>query len=66
MPVWAVVLNLPVELIWFSIAFGLVTAAKRMTSNSLRDASGLFWPRLLWTRLVFDRDIANREDWIER
>jgi hypothetical protein len=66
MPVWAVLLNLPVELLWFSVAFALITAGKRMTSNSLRDASGSISVRLLLTRLVFDRDIADRENWIEQ
>jgi len=66
MPVWAILLNLPSELFWFSVAFAIVTAAKRMTSNSLRDSSGTISSRLLWTRLVFDRDIVNRENWIER
>ena len=66
MPVWAVLLNLPVELMWFSVSFALITAAKRMTSNSLRDADGVISTRLLWTRLVFDRDIADRELWIAR
>jgi glycerol-3-phosphate acyltransferase PlsY len=66
MPVWAVLLNLPVELVSFSVSFALVTAAKRMTSNSLRDADGVISTHLLWTRLVFDRDIADRELWIAR
>ncbi len=65
-PLWAVILNLPVELVVCAVAFALVTAAKRMTSNSLRDRNGLISARLLWTRLVFDRDIADRKDWIER
>jgi hypothetical protein len=66
MPVWAILLNLPSELFWFSVAFAVITAAKRMTSNSLRDSSGTISRRLLWTRLVFDRDIVNRENWIEQ
>ena len=66
MPVWAVLLNLPVELVWFSVVFAVVTGTKRMTSNSLRDADGVISARLLWTRLVFDRDIADRELWVGR
>jgi acyl phosphate:glycerol-3-phosphate acyltransferase len=66
LPVWAALLNLPVELVWFSVAFAFVTAGKRMTSNSLRDRNGAFSLRLLWIRLVFDRDIASREIWIDR
>jgi glycerol-3-phosphate acyltransferase PlsY len=66
MPVWALMLNLPIELVWFSVAFAFVTAGKRMTSNSLRDSTGAISGQLLWTRLVFDRDIADREDWIKQ
>jgi glycerol-3-phosphate acyltransferase PlsY len=66
MPVWAVLLNLPIELVWFSVSFAVITGAKRMTSNSLRDTDGVISARLLWTRLVFDRDIADRELWVGR
>jgi glycerol-3-phosphate acyltransferase PlsY len=66
MPVWAALLNLPVELVWFSIAFALVTATKRMTTNSLKNEPGLINSRLLMTRFVFDRDIADRENWVEQ
>jgi glycerol-3-phosphate acyltransferase PlsY len=66
MPVWAALLNLPIELVLFSSAFAFATAAKRVTSNSLRDADGAISARLLATRLMFDRDIANRETWVEQ
>lgn len=66
MPVWAVLLNLPIELVWFSVAFALVTVTKRMTSNSLRYTNGVISIHLLWTRLVFDRDIADRKLWVGR
>jgi len=66
MPVWAVLLNLPIELVWFSVLFAVITGTKRMTSNSLRDTDGVISARLLWTRLVFDRDIADRELWVGR
>jgi len=66
MPVWAAVLNLPAELVYAAIVFALITIAKRMTSNSLRDSTGSISTRLLMTRVVFDRDIANREEWIEQ
>jgi acyl phosphate:glycerol-3-phosphate acyltransferase len=66
MPVWAALLNLPLELVIFSAAFALITAAKRMTANSLRDNSGSISIQLLLTRVVFDRDISNREEWVEQ
>lgn len=64
LPVWAVLLNLPGEVVWYSVGITLVTVVKRMTSNSLRDDQGQISVKLLFTRLVYDRDIASREDWI--
>ncbi|NQW19843.1 MAG: glycerol-3-phosphate acyltransferase [Chloroflexi bacterium] len=64
MPIWAALLNLPVELVWFSIAFAVATALKRMASNSLRDDQDSISTKLLLTRLVFDRDIADRNKWV--
>ena len=64
MPVWAALLNLPAEIVWFAVAFALVTAAKRMTSNSLRGSDGRLALELLLTRLVFDRDVVEREAWL--
>lgn len=64
MPAWAALLNLPVEVVWFAVAFAVVTAAKRMMSNTLKGRDGTVTPGLLWTRLVFDRDIAGREAWL--
>ncbi len=66
MPVWAMLLNLPVEIVWFAVAFAVMTTAKRMTSNSLAGNDGKITARLLWTRLLFDRDIAEREAWLDQ
>lgn len=66
MPVWAAVLNLPAEIIWYAAAFAVVTATKRMISNSLKGTDGNITLTLLGTRLLFDRDIANREAWLDQ
>ncbi len=66
MPVWAALLNLPVEIIWFALVFALITITKRITSNSLRDDNKQISLRLIRTRLVFDRDIAARQNWIDQ
>ncbi len=66
MPVWAALLNLPVEIVWFAVAFAVVTAAKRMTSNTLKGPDGAITPGLLWTRLAFDRDTAERGVWLDQ
>ena len=65
MPLWAVLLNLPADIVWFSAAFAVVTAIKRITSNSLKGPDNKFTASLLWTRLIFDRDVSGRTDWLE-
>ena len=66
LPLWAILLNLPTELLIFSITFIVVTSIKRITSNSLHNKHGAISTSLFATRLVFDRDIANREKWIKQ
>ena len=70
MPVWSLILGQRIEITLFAVAFLLVMATKRLTSNrTTRGAAagqevGLW--RLAWNRLVFDRDIASREEWVYR
>ena len=66
LPVWAVLLNLPLEIIIFSCAFIVLTVTKRMTSNSLRGTNAQIDAKLLLTRLVFDRDTVDREAWLNQ
>jgi|TARA_B110000438_G_scaffold81412_1_gene81264 glycerol-3-phosphate acyltransferase PlsY len=63
-PVWVLLLDLPIEILWFSIALIVVTLLKRMTSNSLRGVDGSISGKLLLNRLVFDRDIKSRSEWV--
>ena len=64
MPVWVMFLDLPIEILWFSIGIIVVTLFKRMTSNSVRGVDGSISTKLIWNRLVFDRDIKSRSDWV--
>ena len=70
MPVWSLILRQPTEVTLFALGFFLVVAAKRLTSNRTTAGApqgqevGLL--RLAWNRLVFDRDIASREEWVYR
>ncbi len=78
LPLWAVAFQyvpikqiaLPkgVELVAFCIGFLMVTAAKRLTSNRSTAGGGQTTSRrrLIWNRLVFDRDIDSRQDWVYR
>lgn len=69
MPAWSVVLAQPVQVTSLCLMFLAVTAAKRLMSNrgtgtGLEERVPLL--RLVWNRLVFDRDINERREWVYR
>ena len=43
-----------------------ITVVKRLLSNRLAPASGLRWRNVIIMRLLYDRDTAMRDDWIDR
>lgn len=69
LPAWSLLLRLPLEITWLCAGFVTVVAAKRLISNRpLRDQPPKSVPRtrLYWYRLLYDRDISNREEWVYR
>ena len=66
LPVWSVLLGEPLAVTWFCVGLlGLVTL-KRLTSNWNPPASGVPLHEVYFNRLFRDRDVARREDWLER
>jgi glycerol-3-phosphate acyltransferase PlsY len=70
LPVYAVVIQLPMIITLYTLAFLVVTIIKRVTSN---DPS--YWAevgtvkaavKLLAIRIMFDRDTLAKESWVER
>ena len=70
LPFWSLALRQPTEIVWLCVSFVAIVAAKRLISNrplnSSSERASVPLPRLLWNRLVFDRDIGSREKWVHR
>ena len=69
MPAWSVVLAQPVQVTSLCLVFLGVTAAKRLLSNrgtGTGPEESVPLMRLVWNRLVFDRDINERREWVYR
>lgn len=70
LPVWSLLLNMRIEVTIFCVAFVFMTAIKRVTSNRstlrVRGERPMSTSRLIWNRLVFDRDTSSRAEWIYR
>lgn len=70
LPVYSVLLSLPVEIMYYALGFLAITVVKRATSNDpsyWAEVDGV-WPaiRLLLIRILFDRDTLAKESWVGR
>lgn len=65
-PFAAVAAGQSIEIVAGLAAMAGLIAAKRLLSNRLRPPPGANLPHLLLNRLVYDRDVAEREAWVQR
>ena len=68
LPLIAFLMGKEIEVIGFCLGFLLITTIKRLTSNRSTEGAveNMSMGRLVWNRIVFDRDIALRTDWVYR
>ena len=70
LPAWALVLRLESEIVYFTLAFVGMVFIKRLLSNPMvgigHESEKIPLPRLIVNRLILDRDIADRSEWIRR
>ena len=60
MPVWAWLMVGHDATVYFCVGFAVLMVVRRATSG------GISWQRVVINRIVFDRDIANRDQWVNR
>ncbi len=65
LPLAALFFGRPPEMALFMVGLLLITVVKRLAGNSLRGDNQSI-PRLLYNRLLFDRDIADHRAWVRR
>ena len=65
-PVMAILLNRPDETVIMTVAALILLMAKRLVGNWQRPVEGEPLSRVLFYRLLFDRDIASRDEWVFR
>lgn len=70
LPVYSVLIDLPIEVTYYALAFLAITMVKRATSNDpsyWREVDGVFAAaKLLIIRILFDRDTLSKEGWVGR
>ncbi len=65
LPLVALYFERPPAIVLMMLGLLLIAVAKRLAGNSL-DSGGQSVPRLLWNRLLYDRDIADHRAWVLR
>jgi hypothetical protein len=48
------------------LAMALVVIIKRLIAQPTAEARSIGMGRLLWNRLLYDRDIDDRKTWVQR
>ncbi len=65
LPFVALYFQRPSAVVLLMVGLLLITVVKRLASNSLR-GSDVPLPQLLFNRLMYDRDIADHDAWVQR
>ena len=65
LPLVALYFQRPSAVVLLMTGLLLITVVKRLASNSLR-GSDVPLPQLLFNRLMYDRDIADHDAWVQR
>lgn len=65
-PAFSLALGSPPHVTGLCTGLVILVAAKRLLSNGEQRPEDEPWPRALFHRLVFDRDVGSREDWVYR
>jgi glycerol-3-phosphate acyltransferase PlsY len=66
LPVWSWLFNEPESITWFCIGIIGLVSLKRLLSNWTPLPADMPWQRVLFNRLIKDRDTDRREDWVHR
>jgi glycerol-3-phosphate acyltransferase PlsY len=66
LPVLAFVFNRPTEIVFGCLGITLLLLAKRLTANWERPLSGHPWYVIFACRVVWDRDVPRKAEWLSR
>ena len=65
-PAWSVIFGEPLFVTVLCVALMLIVAAKRVISNRGTAKEETSWRRVFVQRLIYDRDVASRAEWVYR
>lgn len=66
LPLWALLFREPAEFVAYTAIALVLTILKRLLSNPGSELPGLRWRDKVLPRLLYDRDIMKKSDWVKR
>jgi glycerol-3-phosphate acyltransferase PlsY len=66
LPVFSAIFREDLSVIVGFVAMTLIVIVKRLTAQPAVEARSIGMGRLLWNRLLYDRDIGDRKAWVQR
>ena len=66
LPVWSLLFKEPLAVTWFCVGVLALVTVKRLTSNWTPLPEGMTKVEVFLNRLLRDRDVAQREEWLNR
>jgi glycerol-3-phosphate acyltransferase PlsY len=66
LPIWALLLGQPASISWFCLLILILVVLKRILSNGDPMPAGNSRKRVILNRLLRDRDVGDRAEWIKR
>ena len=68
LPIWSLWAGYDAWIAFYGIGFALITIVRRVTSGGFHESlltyGELTRTRLIWNRMMFDRDVASRDAWV--
>ena len=66
LPLWSLLFSEPLAITWFCVGILALVTMKRLIPNKMVIPQGLSRPEVLFNRLLRDRDVSRREEWMSR
>ena len=66
LPLWTVLLGQSVVVIWYCFGMIGIIVLRRLTANGKPQVPGYSTTKVLFNRLVRDRDVDSRDEWVNR
>ncbi len=66
LPLLAVLFNQPAEVVYTTLGIVFLLVAKRLLANGETHVTGYSLSRMLVNRILWDRDVRRKDEWLER